>query len=180
MDGIRKIGPDYSSGNYVIHPIFLTMIKNTSNDSYVPIVPIIENNTMITSKISDGEKLQLKQLVSYVEKPYISINSKMLLDLKKINNLIDIEDMLDSNKFKNDSEFRYYFNIFIRLNLNKISNIQLKLLNDFLIKYFKNKSKNINYKVINNIIDKWKEKKMENNFYYKFIEYVENTLKNKF
>ena len=170
MNGNRKI--NNKSENIMIHPIFLTTFF--SEDEKKPIIPIMKNNKIVMDVNKD--KIKNNQIASYAEKPYTSINSKLILDLKKITNLVDIENMLNNNQFKTDFEFRYYFNLFVRLNLNKMSNIQLNLLEEFLIKYFKKNNQNLNSKKINNVITSWK-KINQNNFEYKFIEYVENNIK---
>ena len=170
MNGNRKI--NNKSENIMIHPIFLTTFF--SEDEKKPIIPTMKNNKIVMDV--NKEKIKNNQLATYAEKPYTSINSKLILDLKKISNLVDIENMLNNNQFKNDFEFRYYFNLFIRLNLHKMSNIQLNLLEEFLIKYFKKNNQGLNLKKINDIIILWK-KSNKNSFEYKFIEYVENNIK---
>ena len=177
MNGIRKISQDLKPGDKLIHPIFLFQISNTSNETATATLPNIIDGKIHVLKIIDKEEQKLKQLVSYAEKPYTSFPSKLILDLKKITNLVDIENMLDNKVFKNDLEFKYYFNIFIRLNLTSLSKIQKKLLIDFLIKYFKNKSTSLNFSKMEKIINNWKEKSKEQDFEYKFIEYVEKKIK---
>ena len=171
MNGNRKLNDDKSE-NVMIHPIFLTTFF--SKDEKKPIIPIMKNNKIFMDV--NKEKIKNNQLAKFSEKPYTSINSKLILDLKKITNLVDIENMLDKNDFKTDFEFRYYFNLFVRLNLDKMSNIQLNLLGDFLIKYLKKNNQSLNSKKINNIVNEWK-KLTKTNFDYKFIEYVENNIK---
>lgn len=171
MNGNRKLNNDKSE-NIMIHPIFLTTFF--SKDDKKPIIPVMKNNKIYMDV--NKEKIKNNQLAKFSEKPYTSINSKLILDLKKITNLVDIENMLDKNDFKTDFEFRYYFNLFVRLNLDKMSNIQLNLLEEFLIKYLKKNNQSLNSKKINNIINEWK-KLTKSNFDYKFIEYVENYTK---
>ncbi len=177
MNGIRKISQDLRPGEELIHPIFLTIIENKGDETVSAALPHLVDNKLHFLKIMDKEEKKLKQLISYAEKPYTSFPSKLILNLKKINNLVDIENMLNSNIFKNELEFKYYFNIFIRLNLSSFSKIQNKLLIDFLIKYFKNKSTSLNFNKMDKIIKKWKEKSKEQDFEYKFIEYVEKKIK---
>lgn len=171
MNGNRKLNDDKSE-NVMIHPIFLTTFF--SKDEKKPVIPVMKNNKIYMDV--NKEKIKNNQLAKFSEKPYTSINSKLILDLKKITNLVDIENMLDKNDFKTDFEFRYYFNLFVRLNLDKMSNIQLNLLGDFLIKYLKKNNQSLNSKKINNIVNEWK-KLTKTNFDYKFIEYVENNIK---
>lgn len=178
MDGIRKIGNNIEKNDSFIHPIFLTYNKNNNDYDVQPIVPKIINNKLEIASKKDKEKLNLKQLANFMEKPYTSIDSSMILDLKKLGNLVDFENKLKNNEFKSDNEFRYYFNIFIRKRLNKLSNIQMNLLVDFMINYFKPQFNNVNKEIIKKIINKWIEKNRINDFDYKFIEYIENKLIN--
>ena len=115
MNGNRKLNDDKSE-NVMIHPIFLTTFF--SKDEKKPVFPVMKNNKIYMDV--NKEKIKNNQLAKFSEKPYTSINSKLILDLKKITNLVDIENMLDKNDFKTDFEFRYYFNLFVRLNFNKI------------------------------------------------------------
>ena len=144
MNGNRKLNDDKSE-NVMIHPIFLTTFF--SKDEKKPVFPVMKNNKIYMDV--NKEKIKNNQLAKFSEKPYTSINSKLILDLKKITNLVDIENMLDKNDFKTDFEFRYYFNLFVRLNLDKMSNIQLNLLEEFLIKYLKKNNQSLNSKKIN-------------------------------
>merc|ERR1711935_306044 len=113
MNGDRKIGPSIKPNDFLIHPIFLTRLKNTTETNQHPVVPEIKNNKMIFTKKSDNKK-ELNNLASFMEKPYTSLNSTLILQLKKINNIVDIEEKLKNKDFKTDSEFRYYFNLFVR------------------------------------------------------------------
>mgnify|MGYP006136684737 CR=1 FL=1 len=171
MNGDRKIGPSIKPDDFLIHPIFLTRLNNTTKTNQQPIVPEIKNNKIIFTKKSDNIK-ELNNLASFMEKPYTSVNSILILQLKKINNIVDIEEKLKNNEFKTDSEFRYYFNLFVRKNLRKMSKVQFGILISFLLNYFKNKD-NINQTKIENIVNKWKDKNLEEKFYYNFIEYIE-------
>tara|TARA_B100000795_G_C22766770_1_gene426053 strand:+ start:470 stop:991 length:522 start_codon:yes stop_codon:yes gene_type:complete len=171
MNGIRKLNED-NSKNLMIHPIFLTIVDQHEVKTK-PIIPRMKNNMIIIEL--DKDKVKTNQIAKYAEKPYTSINSQLILDLKKISNLVDIEIMLDNKSFKTDYEFRYYLNLFIRLKLDKMSNIQINLLEEFLIKYFKKNNQSLNIKKIKNIIKKWKEMEKPK-FEYNFIEYVENNI----
>lgn len=178
MDGIRKIGNNVEKNNSFIHPIFLTYNKNNNDYKVQPVIPKIINNKLEIASKKDKEKLNLKQLANFMEKPYTSIDSSLILDLKNLSNLVDFENKLKNNGFKSDNEFRYYFNIFIRKKLIKLSNIQMNLLVDFMIDYFKKKYNNVNKDIIKKLINKWNEKNKVNDFNYKFIEYIENKLEN--
>ena len=47
MNGTRKIGPVIKPNDYLIHPIFLTKIKNISDKDSHPIKPEMKDNKMI-------------------------------------------------------------------------------------------------------------------------------------
>lgn len=174
MNGTRKIGPIIKPNDYLIHPIFLARFQNSSNKNKQPIIPEIKDNKMVFFKKSE-DNTEIKNLAEFMEKPYTSINSNLILQLKKINNLIDIENKLKNKEFKTDSEFRYYFNLFIRKNLKKMSLVQYNILLSFLLDYFKS-NYNIEKKKLEIIVNKWKDKDLENNFYYNFIEYIEKKI----
>lgn len=179
MDGIRKIGNSTSFENSFIHPIFLTYYINKKDYKLQPIIPKMINNKLEVASREDKEKLNLKQLSNFMEKPYTSIDSNLILDLKKITNLVDFENKLKNNEFKTDNEFRYYFNIFIRKKLNTLSTIQMNLLVDFMVDYFKKIYNNTNKEKVSKLIEKWKVKEKTKDFNYKFIEYLDNKLNKK-
>lgn len=170
MNGTRKIDTTVKFKNVLIHPIFLTKHIDLQSSDKQPVIPEMKDNKIILLKKKDKKK-EMNNLASFMEKPYTSINSNLILDLTNIHNLIDIEKMLENKEFKTDLEFRYYFNLFIRKNLQQMSNVQFNLLISFLLNYFKNND-NINVKKMETIVNKWKNKKLEDKFMYNFIEYI--------
>lgn len=174
MNGDRKLGKSIKQNNSLIHPIFLTKLTNITKDNLQPIVPKMKDNKFIYLKKSDSKK-ENNDLVSFMEKPYTSVNSSLVLQLKNINNLVDIEELMKNKGFKTDFEFRFYFNLFVRKNLRKQSTSQFNILIEFLLNYFKDNN-NLNKKKMETIVNKWKSKNLENNFYYNFIEYIEKKI----
>jgi hypothetical protein len=111
---IRCVGNSIGKDESYLHPIFLTLYKNTDEDNYIcPTELYNNNNPVFFKKTNKKYNYSKEELSKFMEVPYISFGENLLLEY--VYNIYNIDDLIT---FINKSIEQKYNFIYINRIIN--------------------------------------------------------------
>lgn len=166
---IKCIGKCIDNNDSFLHPITLTIIKNTKDEQICPTNIYTEKNKILINRVClKNENVDKQDISNYMSLPYINLDIKVIINIYKVETIDKLEEWFDNNINKDTSydSINRILNIWIKLNFDIVKNFHDIFENFYLkinSKFWNYKNKNIK-KELDKYMNKWFKIKKDTDF----------------